>query len=173
MRKTVNRIQKYDRVISHSKINLKDYILIDADGIHISDEGGRNYYRGYAVARVHMARVYFENARNFWRTQTLNGRPLELQSVRVVTAGNSVIPYNSPVQRQTVPVSALENWKNRVAWYNVSFDVGETGWICNKLYQSFPDAVANVANDTLLALYSDKKIVACLNQVIAARTKVK
>lgn len=173
MRKTVNRIQTYDSVISNSKINPKDYILIDATGLRTSDERGTNHYRGYAVTRVHVARVYFENARNFWRTQTLNGRPLELQSVRVMTAGNSVIPYNSPVQHQTVPVSAAENWKNRVAWYNVTFDVGETGWICNKLYQSFPDAAANIANDTLLALYSDKKIIACLKQIIAARTKVK
>ena len=141
-------------------------IIINSDGVHTNDKRGNRYYRGRAQARIEMTRVYFNQAQNFWRNQTLNGEPLELVEIVVQTAANSAIPYNSPSQRRVAPKSVARPESNRVAWYNVKFSNAETGWVCNRLYQSVIDAAEGLAIDTVHQIYNDNKVIACTRGIL-------
>lgn len=142
-------------------------ILINSDKMSVQNSKDNIHYHGYPLLRPHVSEIYFSMAQNFWRTQTLNGMPMDLQSVEVIAAQNNVIPYNSVMQKRALPIVSPNRLANRVAWYNVKFNHGETGWICNKMYGSVANAAQDVLNDTLVALYVDKKIIACVKQFLS------
>lgn len=147
-------------------MNENKVITVNDSGVYSNDARGNKYYRGYPQTNLNMARFYFAQAKNFWAHQTLNGRPLVLREVQLQTAANSSVPYNMSYQKRAAPTEAPGIKVNRVAWYNVKFDCGETGWICNRLYLSVADACTNLAVDTLYQLYMDKKVVSCIRDVM-------
>lgn len=150
----------------YSIVNDKDTITVNTDGVHTSDKMGNRYYRGRLQTRIHMTKIYFDEAKQFWEKQTVNGNPMNLVELQVVIATNSAIPYNSPLQRRTIPQVTANNESNRVGWYNVKFENGETGWICNRLYVSFVEAAQGVAVDTVHQIYNDKKVIACVRSIM-------
>ena len=152
-------------------IAAEEYIVINSDGVKTSDVRGNRFYRGRPQSRIEMTGVYFAHAQEFWRNQTLNGAPLELREIVVQTAANSAIPYNSPAQRRTMPRSAPSQESNRVAWYNVKFAHGETGWICNRLYRNLKEAAEGAAVDTVYQIYNDKKVIDCIQKVLLQNQK--
>ena len=138
-------------------------ITINSDGVHTKDSLGNRFYYGYRQARIEMTRVYFNLTQEFWKHQTLNGQPLMLRELQVQMATNSTIPYNSPAQRRDTPKSSARADANRVAWYNVKFENGETGWICSGLpYSNIKSAAEGLAVDTVYKIYNDKKIINCI-----------
>lgn len=138
-------------------------ITINSDGVHTNDALGNRFYYGHRQARIEMTRVYFNFAQNFWKHQILNGHPLVLRELQVQMATNSTIPYNSPAQRRDTPKSSVRADANRVAWYNVKFENGETGWICSGLpYSNIKSAAEGLAVDTVYKIYNDKKIINCI-----------
>lgn len=142
-------------------------ITINSDGVHTSDIHGNRFYFGHRQARIEMTRVYFDLAKQFWEKQTLNGQPLILRELQVQMATNSTIPYDSPAQRRDVPKSSTRPEANRVAWYNVKFENGETGWICNGLtYPNIKSAAEGLAVDTVHKIYNDKKIINCILSMV-------
>lgn len=149
----------------------EEYIVINSDGVQTSDARGNRFYRGRPQSRIEMTHVYFTHAQDFWRNQTLNGTPLELREIVVQTAANSAIPYNSPAQRRTTPRSVPNHESNRVAWYNVKFANGETGWICNRLYRNLKEAAEGIAVDTVYQIYNDKKVIDCIQKVLLQNQK--
>lgn len=141
---------------------MNEFVTITANGFSTSDRRGNKYYNGYALSGIGMARVCFEQAKNFWGKYSVNNVPLELKEVKVQIAKNNSIPYNSPEQRRSAPVSSKEMHENRISWYNLKFNIGETGWICSKFYYSPYDANTRGPVDTLKDIYNDSKIVNCI-----------
>lgn len=144
----------------------KNIILINSNGVYTHDKQGNNYYRGRLQTRIRMTKFYFDEAKIFWSKQTLNGKPMKLEELNVMVAANSTIPYNSPSQRRIVPQIVEREESNRVAWYNVKFENGETGWICNSVYFSAADAAHGIAVDTVHQIYNDKKVIACIRAIM-------
>ena len=144
----------------------KDTILINSNGVYTHDKQGNSYYRGRLQTRIRMTKFYFDEAKAFWSKQTLNGQPMKLEALRVMVAANNTIPYNSPLQRRVVPQIVSREEFNRVAWYNVKFENGETGWVCNTVYFSAADAAHGIAVDTVHQIYNDKKVIACIKAMM-------
>lgn len=154
------------RILPTKKSVEKNVVKINSDGVHTPDKKGNRYYRGRLQTRLHMTELYFDQARSFWSKQTLNGQPMKLVEVQVIAAANNTIPYNSPLQQRTLPQVVERDESNRVGWYNVKFENGETGWICNMLYCSVASASQCVAVDTIYQLYNDKKVIACVRSIM-------
>ena len=141
-------------------------VIINSNGVYLDDARGNRYYYGYQQTKLSMISYYFEHAKQFWNHQTINGVPLELQEIRVQTAANSSVPYNFEWQTRRTPIATRDVRKNRVAWYNIKFNVGETGWICNKLYMTLFDAATNIAAETAHQLYNDQRVIDCVRNLI-------
>lgn len=142
-------------------------IVINSDGVQTNDVRGYKYYRGYLQRGLNTVQTSFAQAKNFWAQQLLNGQPLQLKALCVQTAANNTIPYNSASQNHIAPVESSNLRMNRVVWYNVKFETGETGWICNKMYSSVADASMGAAADILHQIYQDKKVIACIREMMA------
>lgn len=156
-----------DKTIRKSSLVKDKYsIIIDKDGVHTADKQGNRYFRGRLQSKISMTQYNFEQAKNFWAKQSVNGKPLNLMEVRIKTAANSVIPYNSPTQPIMAPKIAARDESNRVIWYNVKFENGETGWICNKFYFRITEIAQMAAADTIHQIYNDKKVIACIRTIM-------
>lgn len=146
-------------------------VIINSNGVHSDDARGNRYYYGYPQTKLSMISYYFDQAKQFWANQTINGRPLELREICVQTAANSSVPYNFESQVRRTPIADADRRKNRVAWYNVKFNVGETGWICNGMYMTLFDAASNIAADTAYQLYTDQKVIRCVRVLMNQKVK--
>ncbi len=158
--------------ISHSTKNI---ITIDAAGVRTNDRLGNNHYRGREQANIKMTAKAFEEVRNFWTTQTINGMAVQINSIRVITAENNMLPSNSYNFRNIIPREDTTNKNNRVAWYNVNFTVGDrtldTGWVCHQLYRAQYDAIifaaSEVVRDMKLPRYVNRYLLRVLNEAYA------
>lgn len=144
----------------------ENIIKINSEGVYTGDKRGNRYYRGRLQTRLNMTCAYFDEAKRFWATQTLNGEPMNLQEVQVIVAANSAIPYNSILQTRSTPRLAERDESNKVGWYNIKFENGETGWVCNVLYPSVGSASICAAVDTVHKIYNDKKVIACIRSIM-------
>lgn len=55
--------------------------------------------------------------------------------------------------------------------YNMKFNVGETGWICNGMYMTLFDAASNIAADTAYQLYTDQRVIRCVRVLMNQKVK--
>ena len=80
-------------------------VTVNSDGVHSDDARGNRYYYGYPQTKLSMISYYFDQAKQFWANQTINGRPLELREICVQTAANSSVPYNFESQVRRTPIA--------------------------------------------------------------------
>lgn len=144
----------------------QDTVVVDVNGVHTKDARGNGYYHGRIQTRTRMTSYYFDKARQFWASQTINGQPMELLEVMAMAAANATVPYNSELQRRDLPRVSLRDASNHVGWYNIRFANGETGWLCDHVYRNATDAAQKVAVETVLKLYTNEKTIQCVRALI-------
>lgn len=120
--------------------NNESLIILDANGVKTKDSKGNEYYRGVRLNNVAMTFRYFQIAQEFWKTQNVNGQPVELNKIQVMTAANSVVPYNAPSKKLVAPWESQVQMNNRIAWYTAEFIINgravKTPWLCHSLYET-------------------------------------
>lgn len=134
-------------------------IIINSKGVQTNDPKGNEYYRNVRQHNISMTLKYFQHAQQFWASERLNGFPVELKKINVMTAANSVIPYNMPPEKKVAPWESPVQMQNRVIWYNIEFTINgrnvKTPWMCSKIfktsYRASESAASTVAYDLLYA----------------------
>ncbi len=154
--------------------DFKDVITVKASSVSTNDMRGNQYYRGCKIASVLSTLSAFYMAENYWASQKINGQPVKLNHVCVMTTPTSVVAPRAQTFRN--PLGALSN---RVAWYNVNFTIGDTeidtGWLCHETYQTSNLANSYAANDVVhdlsRALFAIRHIKPVLQQKMSERQK--
>ncbi len=156
---------------------LNNIITIDASGVHTNDKLGNTHYRGRPQASITVTANAFHELRDIWSRQVINGQPVQLNSIRVVTAENNMLPSNTFNARNIIPREDAANKNNRVVWYNANVTIGDktmdTGWVCNHLYHTQYEATILAASDIVHKLrhprYVDKYLLRVLNAAYSAQ----
>lgn len=152
-------------------------ITIDTTGVHTNDRLGNGHYRGRPQANIIATAKSFDEVRSFWSRQTVNGMSVQINSVRVITAENNMLPSNTYNARNITPQEDAANKNNRVSWYNANVTVGDktmdTGWVCHHLYRTQYDATILAASEVIRDLrhprYINRYLSRLLNDAYSAQ----
>ncbi len=165
------------KILKAPALHTDSIITIDNSGVHTKDRLGNSHYRGRPQANINVTAKSFDQVRDVWSHQTINGMPVQINSVQVITAENNMLPSNTYNARNIIPREDMSNKNNRVAWYNANVTIGDktmdTGWVCYHLYRTQYDATILAASEIVRDLrhprYINRYVLRLLDAVYSAQ----